>query len=107
MTQAYPLKWPGRVAQGWRLGAASGPSSARASASIPPLRRLVDQQERPHRLDATQRLTGELKTMGVRDGQWVISSNVELRNDGLPRPGQRPLKTPALPSIGPARVTSR
>ena len=39
--------------------------------------------------DSTKRITGELRTMGIRDGHFVISSNLELRNDGLPRSGQR------------------
>lgn len=46
--------------------------------------------------DGTQRIINELRTLGVRDGQWVISSNLELRNDGLPRSGQRMPEDPGI-----------
>lgn len=46
--------------------------------------------------DGTQRIIAELETLGVREGQWVISSNLELRNDGLPRSGQRMPEDPGI-----------
>jgi hypothetical protein len=46
--------------------------------------------------DGTQRIIAELRTLGVREGQWIISSNLELRNDGLPRSGQRVPEDPGI-----------
>lgn len=34
--------------------------------------------------DGVGRLAGELRRMGIRDGDWLISSNVPVRLDGLP-----------------------
>jgi hypothetical protein len=39
--------------------------------------------------DGTTRILGELKRMGIGDWNVIISTNVQLRNDGLPRSGQR------------------
>jgi hypothetical protein len=46
--------------------------------------------------EATQRVMSELRALGARDGSSIISANLELRNDGLPRSGQR---EPADPGV--------
>lgn len=38
---------------------------------------------------ATRRVLDELKRFGIPDWNVIISTNLELRNDGLPRSGQR------------------
>lgn len=38
--------------------------------------------------EATRRVLGELQTFGVLDGDAIISTNLQLRLDGLPRSGQ-------------------
>jgi len=64
---AYPLAWP----MGW------GRTSRRSRS------RYSDRSVAMARIE----LTDELRLMGARD--VVISSNLQLRNDGLPRSGQR------------------
>lgn len=94
MTQVYPLQWP----TGWprassrkraKFGKGERQYSTTGSGSWINKKDLTV-------WDATQRVTAELGTMGIRDGQWVISTNLELRNDGLPRSGQR---APADPGV--------
>lgn len=91
MTQAYPLQWPA----GWpRLSTARKSANFSKKTSHYP----VEDQYSPARSwtsssavtidEGTKRIVGELRTMGVRDGQWVISTDLELRNDGLPRSNQ-------------------
>lgn len=46
--------------------------------------------------DATGRLRAQLRTFGVPEGDSIISTNLELRLDGLPRSGQR---EPADPGV--------
>jgi hypothetical protein len=96
MTQAYPLKWPAgwpRMSAGGRKRAKFGKGERQYSTTG--AGSWINKKDLTVS-DATKRLTGELKTMGVRDGQWVISSNVELRNDGLPRSGQRAPEDPGV-----------
>lgn len=96
MTQAYPLQWPA----GWPRMSAHG----RKRAKFAKTERQYSTAGAGSRLnkkeltvwDATQRIISELQTMGVRDGQWVISANLELRNDGLPRSGQRAPEDPGV-----------
>ena len=96
---AYPLSWPA----GWpRM-----PAAARTSA------RFVRKATQHHRrgdgssysstynqqlsvADAVQRLLGELTRMGISDNDLVISTNLQLRLDGLPRSDQR---APADPGV--------
>lgn len=82
---AYPLQWP----VGWKRtlwsqrapgmfayrAEASGPGNYRGMKDI-----TVEQ--------ACQRLLAELKRMGARDKDIIISTNLTLRLDGLPRSGQ-------------------
>lgn len=46
--------------------------------------------------EGTKRIMNELRTFGVRDGEWVISTDLELRNDGLPRSNQRQPEDPGV-----------
>lgn len=85
-TTAYPLAWP----QGWkrmplslrtRAKFANGVSISRSALSV---------------AQAIDRVLGELRRMGVRDYNLIISSNIELRRDGLPRSGQREPEDPGV-----------
>lgn len=82
---AYPLQWP----EGWqrtdnhqRTRARFGKSSrARAGGGWDYGRRLTI-------AEAVDRLRSELARMGIHDDDLVISTNLQLRLDGLPRSGQ-------------------
>lgn len=87
--KGYPLSWP----DGWKR------TAVRTSAGFNKKRDLrYDGQGQPiyqgkTRLsvaDAVQRITGELSRMGVPDWNVIISTNVPLRLDGLPRSDQEP-----------------
>jgi hypothetical protein len=45
---------------------------------------------------ALERVTTELRTMGVELSKVIISTNLELRNDGLPRSSQRAPSDPGV-----------
>ncbi len=76
----YPLSWPA----GWKRTPAhqryrakfskKGSSGWRDKLSIE---------------QATQRVRAELQRMGIYEGNVIISTNLVLRNDGLPRSGQQ------------------
>ena len=97
MTQAYPLQWP----PGWPRMSSHGRKRAkfgkgdRKYSDVPGGGYWMIKRELTIG-DGTQRIIAELRTLGVRDGQWVISSNLELRNDGLPRSGQRMPEDPGI-----------
>ena len=96
-TEAYPLKWP----DGWPRTAAHQRKRAkfgkgdRVYSSITPGASYAVKKDLTIS-DGAGRIAAELGTMGVREGQWLISSNLELRNDGTPRSGQR---APADPGV--------
>jgi hypothetical protein len=89
MTQAYPLQWP----MGW-------PRTAPAER--------IDGKHRFKRGDwrggykflsmheATALLAAEVERIGATPGSLIVSSNVALRLDGMPRSGQR---TPDDPGV--------
>ena len=89
MTQAYPLQWP----QGWprarfRKGAQFGkkdynPGTMRSVRSL-------------SIAEGTGRVVAELRALGVHQGKWIISTNLLLRNDGLPRSEQRAPTDPGV-----------
>jgi hypothetical protein len=79
---AFPLQWPA----GWKRTPLSSRTRARFSQSSSDL--TVAQ--------ATRRVIGELRRMGIGDWQLVISSNLQLRQDGLPRSGQREPEDPGV-----------
>lgn len=95
--QAYPLLWPH-----WRLRT---PASARKRARFTTNERVHDKrldgttytwnrQKDISVFDAVKRVLDESDRIGARG--LVVSSNLELRNDGIPRSGQ---KDPADPGI--------
>lgn len=92
MIEAYPLSWPA----GWpRL-----PSHQRRSAKFG--RRQKDPQyswstkKQLSVEQATSRVRDELQRMGVREGDLIISTNLTVRLDGLPRSGQREPTDPGV-----------
>jgi hypothetical protein len=96
MSEAYPLAWP----TGWpRTDAAR-----RKRAKFNKGERVYSQNGGGSWMsrkeltisEATKRVISELRALGVRDGGWVISSNLELRNDGLPRSSQRAPNDPGI-----------
>lgn len=93
MTQAYPLQRPpvcpraisrkrAKFSKGERqFGQSGGSWMHKKELSI---------------ADGTARIVAELGMLGVRSGAWVISTNLELRNDGLPRSSQRVPEDPGV-----------
>lgn len=88
MTTAYPLAWPAgwprtqsdtrkraRFGKGERQYGSSGNHSwmNRKQLSV---------------AEATKRVLAELTRLGVRDGDAIVSTNLQLRLDGLPRSAQ-------------------
>lgn len=81
MTEAYPLQWP----DGW-------PRTSSYERRMP-----GDKFGRYLTIaKARDRLISELRLLGVDDWDIVISSNLELRNDGLPRSQQRRISDPGV-----------
>ncbi|MCK9468250.1 MAG: hypothetical protein M0Q49_02430 [Porticoccaceae bacterium] len=83
---AFPLEWPAgwkRTSEHQRTRARFGRARrARASGGWDYGRPLTI-------AEATGRVRGELDRMGIADDDLVISTNLQLRLDGLPRSGQR------------------
>jgi hypothetical protein len=86
---SFPLSWPAgwkRTETGWRKRAnfckkdRIGAGSAR--------------KERLNVSDAVRRLLQSLKAMGIPDWNVIISTNVELRRDGLPYSGRKAPEDP-------------
>lgn len=95
----YPLQWPA----GWKRTPASSRTAGRFNKKRTENVRYRDGTSRSwQRTDdvtigeATQRLLAELERMGVPEDDVVISSNLQLRLDGLPRSGQA---QPADPGV--------
>lgn len=92
--EAFPLNWPA----GWKRTA--GYSRKRAKFSTG--KSGYDSQNNwvgKNSLtiaQATERVLGELRTMGVDINKVVISTNLQLRNDGLPRSAQRAPTDPGV-----------
>lgn len=90
---AYPLAWPAgwrRTVPSWRERARFGKASrARAGGGWDPGRPLSI-------AEAVDRVRKQLAMMGVKDDDLVISTNLVLRLDGLPRSGQA---EPADPGV--------
>lgn len=95
--EAYPLAWP----DGWR----------RTSAHLRTRANFHEKERRSYNTgngqasyyttkrdlsvaDATSRVLASLERMGLRRDDIVISTNLELRLDGLPRSNQRPPNDP-------------
>lgn len=95
----YPLQWP----VGWKRTPAGSRGYGRFSKKITKTQRYGDgttsSWQRSEDItigEATQRLLAELERMGAREYDVVISSNLQLRLDGLPRSGQA---QPADPGV--------
>lgn len=86
--KAFPLSWP----EGWKR------TTSRTSAQFGKNETKYDAQsqtswsdkKRLSVADAVQRLLGELKRMGIPDWNVIISTNVPLRLDGMPRSDKEP-----------------
>lgn len=93
---AYPLAWPAgwaRTAADDRRRAQFGTSVQRYNAQGAPMYRSKDRLTIGR---GTDRVLLALAAMGHLRDTVVISSNLQLRNDGLPRSGQR---TPDDPGV--------
>lgn len=86
MTQAYPLQWP----DGWpRAKSRKRAKFGRGERQYSPSGDGSWMRRRDLSInDATQRVLAELHSFGVPHGEAIISTNLELRLDGLPRSGQ-------------------
>jgi len=81
--KAFPLSWP----DGWKRAKVCTQAAFGKSDNSPvPRARL----KRLSVADAVQRLLGELRRMSVPDWNVIISTNVELRLDGMPRSDREP-----------------
>lgn len=95
--EAYPLQWPA----GWPRTAADERRYARfhrtesRPASWNPSYRVRDKKELSI-ADGVARVRDALQKFGVEEHTIVISSNLELRQDGLPRSGQRAPDDPGI-----------
>lgn len=99
MTTAYPLAWP----TGWPRKTDSQRADARFSRATTTEHRWSDGSKTTWRgkkaltvSDGVKRVLTELDRLGAQWGYTVISTNVALRQDGLPRSGQR---EPADPGV--------
>lgn len=86
---AYPLAWP----PGWRRTPSSSRKRAKFNVKV---RKKSEYSDNVYTTgqqlsidQATMRVIHALHTLGARQGNIIISSNLQLRNDGLPRSGQR------------------
>lgn len=85
MVSAYPLHWPAgwpRTPVGATKPGKFGTSTQKAGQHWRSITDITLSQ-------ATQRVLGELDRMGIDRNDIVISTNVTLRLDGLPRSGRR------------------
>lgn len=87
--KAYPLAWPA----GWKRTDPADRTRAQFKRSGYYTGSGPEQRYTPSRglsmAEATSRTLGELRRMGVADGDAIISTNVELRLDGTPRSDRR------------------
>lgn len=96
MIDAYPLTWP----EGWKRT----PDFARKRAKFSKGERRYSSDGQNswqgHRDvtigEGTNRVLDSLARFGVRSGAAIISTNLQLRNDGLPRSGQRAPDDPGV-----------
>lgn len=86
----FPLSWPA----GWRRSTSKKDGKFGIKKPRQFGERTYMQKTDLSLADGVKRVLAELKAMGVRDGDCIISTNVELRNDGLPYSGR---KAPADP----------
>ena len=89
---AYPLQWPA----GWKRTESMARTRAKFGRQTKSDHGSWMTRTELSINQATSRVRAELQRMGIRDSDLVISSNLELRLDGLPRSGQR---KPADPGV--------
>ncbi len=85
MIAAYPLQWPA----GWPRTAAGALQHGRFGTKRQPKGASWSMMVDITLAQATQRVLDELARMGIGRDDVVISTNVKLRLDGLPRSGER------------------
>jgi hypothetical protein len=98
---AFPLQWPAgwkRTPAHLRTRARFGKQQTRYSSHVQP-----DGSRNSYKLkaevtiaDGVSRIRAELARMGVSDDDLVISTDLQLRLDGLPRSGQREPDDPGV-----------
>lgn len=92
MIEASPLTWP----DGWPRT----PASRRATAKFGKREKNPQYNWTSKKslsiADAVARVTVELEKLGVRHGDMIISTNLQLRLDGLPRSGQGEPQDPGV-----------
>ena len=94
---AYPLSWPA----GWPRTKPADRRRARFTrgeriySSVPGSSSYVRQRELSVH-DATHRILAELARLGAGDRDIVVSTNIELRRDGLPRSDRRAPDDPGV-----------
>jgi hypothetical protein len=97
VVDAYPLAWPA----GWPRTAAADRvrakfhSSSRVQSSYNPGHSYAQKKDLSI-FDATRRVQAELERLGVLEADIVISTNMELRRDGLPRSDRRAPDDPGV-----------
>ena len=98
---AHPLQWP----VGWKRHAPSERTRARFGKQRTVTSGLMRADGSRHSYqtkgevtiaDGVARVRGELERMGIRSADVVISTNLQLRLDGLPRSGQREPMDPGV-----------
>lgn len=94
----YPLMWP----EGWKRTPYSKRqrpkwhgTTQKSYTSGDQVRYYRDKKELSV-ADAIARLDGELRRLRIRDGDWLISSNVPVRMDGLPYSNARQPDDPGV-----------
>lgn len=81
-TTSYPLTWPG----GWRRTAAGSRQRANFSKN----------KQQVSVAEGTRRVLDELRRFGVPDYQVILSTNIQVRLDGLPYSNQREPQDPGV-----------
>jgi hypothetical protein len=81
---AYPLQWPA----GWKRTAPADRGSARFGVRKQSQYGSWKSLAQLSVAEAVSRIRGELDSMGIHDDDLVISTNLALRLDGLPRSNQ-------------------
>jgi hypothetical protein len=99
--QAYPLQWPA----GWKRTQTHQRERAQFNKKVKQYRtnpqtgqteRAWDRKQELSMYDATKRVLEELERMGMSRDEIVISTNVELRLDGLPKSNRRAPDDPGV-----------
>ena len=97
----YPLSWP----DGWKRTKDGARTRARFSKHTTKYRESLQepgthvaysQRGEVTIAEGTSRVIGALRAMGVQDFNTIISSNLQVRNDGLPRSGQKAPEDPGV-----------